>query len=139
MMKAFVFALLLSMASLSAAPDELWIGMANGTKSGSVARALENYLPQSKDSLQLAGLDLLDTEKEPLVPGESSTAKFKGGYTLEMKCEERQATHYVLTLTLSDREGAILTSRVEIARDRPIILAGPTSEEGRRLFFVVVR
>lgn len=139
MMKAFVTALLLSVVSLHAAPDELWIGMANGTKSGSVARALENYLPQSEDALQLAGLDLLDTEKEPLIPGQSSTAKFKGGYTLEVKCEERQPTHYVLTLTLGDSDGGILTSRVEIARDRPIILAGPTTEEGRRLFFVVVR
>lgn len=138
-MKAFFLATLLSVASLPAAPDELWIGMANGTKSGNVARALENYLPHSEDSLQLAGLDLLDTEKEPLIPGESSTASFKGGYTLEMKCEERKATRYVLTLTLGDREGAILTSRVEIARDQPIILAGPTTDEGRRLFFVVVR
>jgi hypothetical protein len=138
-MKAFFSALLLSAASLSAAPDELWIGMVNGTKSGSVARALENYLPQSQDALQLSGLDLVDTEKEPLVPGESSTAKFKGGYTLHVKCLERRAAHYSLALTLGNKDGGVLTSQVEIARDQPIILAGPTSADGRLLFFVVVR
>ena len=138
-MKAFFLAFLLSAGSLSAAPDELWIAKVNGTASGDVDRALVNYLPQSQDALQLSGLSLVDTEKEPLIPGQSSTAKFKGGYTLEVKCIDRRPTRYVLALTLGDQTGPILASQVEIARNSPIILAGPTSSEGRLLFFLVVR
>lgn len=133
------FFLLLSLALTQAAPDILWIGQVEGQKSGPVDKSLEPYRELFQKQFQISGLTLLDTEKEPLEPGESSLATFKGGYTMKVTSLERQLTRYVVSLTLADKTGPILETKVEIARDCPVILAGPAAPEGRQLFLIDVR
>jgi hypothetical protein len=138
-MKRILCALALGMGSLMAAPDELWIAAVQGQESGPVDSTLKSYLSVCRESLHLSGLKLIDTEKEPLEPGQGSVAKFKGGYTIEVQCLKRQPTRYLVSLTLADREGPLLETRAAIARNSPMILAGPSSLEGRLFFLVLVR
>jgi hypothetical protein len=133
------FLLTLSPGLVQAAPDILWIGQVEGRASGSVDKSLVPYRELFEKQFHLSGLTLLDTEKEPLEPGDSSVATFKGGYTMKVTSLERQPTRYVVSLALADKTGPILETKVEIARDCPIILAGPETPEGRQLFLIDVR
>lgn len=139
MRRICVFLFLLGASLAQAAPDILWIGQVKGTASGPVDKSLAPYKELFQNQFQLSGLALLDTEKEPLEPGASSQATFKGGYTMKVTSLERQATRYVISLVLADKTGPILETKVEIARDNPIILAGPVTPEGRPLFLIDVR
>jgi len=135
----FVAIMLCGMSFAHAAADRLWIGQVEGTAMGDIDKSLNTYRTLFQAQFQLSGLRLLDTEKELLEPGQSSLATFKGGYSMNVTCLRREVTRYVVSLILADRVGPVLEAQVEIARDSPIILAGPASTEGRPFFVIDVR
>lgn len=139
MRKLIAICLLLSLCSLYADGDVLWVASAQAGKEGKTTSSLQEVVPSVENDLGLKSLQLEKEKKWDIAVGGENTFQFENGYTLRIGCESMDASRYVFSVAMADAQGSLLTAKVEAAKRVPLILTGPEENGRRQLFVVLVR
>lgn len=131
--------LIVSLGSLHAAGDVLWVASAIASRDGKTASALQEVEPSVERDFGLRALKLEKEKKWNIAVGEGSTFEFENGFMLRIDCESMDASRYRLAVEMADPQGRLLTTTIEAAKRVPLILAGPEEKGRRQLFVVLVR